>query len=66
MDLLRMKIFSQRYHFKIEMESKRCPQIPRDSDPCPGRMSSCPLCQDQEGCHQTPATTFTLTFPPAP
>lgn len=64
MDLLRMKIFSQRYHFKIKMESTRCPQIPRDSDRCPGRMSQCALCREQTGCHQIPATTFTLTFPP--
>jgi PAS domain S-box-containing protein len=27
-DLLRMKIFSERYDFKIEMNSKRCPFIP--------------------------------------
>ena len=31
-DLLRMKIFSERYKFKIELTSTRCPFIPKDSD----------------------------------
>ncbi len=66
MDLLRVKIFSERYHFKIEMNSTRCPQIPRDSDTCPGKISDCPLCKQGRGCHQSPATTFRLYFPPVP
>ena len=66
MDLLRMKIFSERYNFKIKMSSTRCPQIPRDSDTCPGKISDCPLCKQGKGCHQSPATTFRLYFPPAP
>ena len=65
MDLLRMKIFSERFKFKIKMSSTRCPQIPADSDTCPGKISECPLCQKDSGCHQAPATTFTLYFPPA-
>lgn len=64
-DLLRMKIFSERYDFKIEVNSKRCPKIPKDSDVCPGRISECPLCKQGKGCHLYPATTFTLFFPPA-
>jgi PAS domain S-box-containing protein len=66
MDLLRMKIFSERFKFKIRMSSARCPQIPADSDTCPGKISECPLCQKGQGCHHSPATTFTLYFPPAP
>jgi PAS domain S-box-containing protein len=65
-DLLRMKIFSERHNFKIEMNSKRCTQIPKDSDICPGRISECPFCKKGKGCHLSPATTFTLFFPPAP
>jgi PAS domain S-box-containing protein len=66
MDLLRMKIFSERYNFKIEMNSARCPHIPRDSDTCPGKISECSLCGRDKGCHQSAATTFTLYFAPAP
>jgi PAS domain S-box-containing protein len=64
-DLLRMKIFSERYNFKIDMHSARCPHIPKDSDTCPGKISECPLCQQGNGCHRSPATTFTLYFAPA-
>ncbi|MBW2005150.1 MAG: GAF domain-containing protein, partial [Deltaproteobacteria bacterium] len=40
-DLLRMKIFSERYNFKIDMASSRCRFIPKESDICPGRISIC-------------------------
>jgi light-regulated signal transduction histidine kinase (bacteriophytochrome) len=64
-DLLRMKIFSERYHFKIEMTSKRCRHIPKETDTCPGRISQCPFCSNIRNCHQDAGTTFTLYFPPA-
>jgi len=64
-DLLRMKIFSERYEFKIGLESYRCPFIPKDSDTCPGTISKCPRCKDGSGCHQTVATIFSVYFPPA-
>jgi PAS domain S-box-containing protein len=64
-DLLRMKIFSERYHFKIEMTSSRCPFLPLDTDVCPGRISRCSLCSQTQGCHRSGGTTFTLYFPPA-
>jgi PAS domain S-box-containing protein len=64
-DLLRMKIFSERYHFKIDMTSKRCRHIPNDSDECPGRISTCPFCSKIEDCHKSAGTTFTVYFPSA-
>ncbi len=63
-DLLRMKIFSERYGFKIELTSSRCRLIPKDADTCPGRISQCPRCQKGRTCHQTVATIFSLYFPP--
>jgi PAS domain S-box-containing protein len=65
-DLLRMKIFSERYHFKIDLKSTRCAFIPHDSDTCPGKISACPHCKEARGCHQAAATIFALYFPPAP
>ena len=62
-DLLRIKIFSERYGFKIALNSLRCPLIPHDGDTCPGKISQCPRCQTDAGCHQAVATTFTLAFP---
>jgi signal transduction histidine kinase len=64
-DLLRAKIFSERYGFQIRMESTRCRHIPQEGDPCPGRISDCPFCSKAEACHESGGTTFTLYFPPA-
>ncbi len=40
-DLLRMRIFSERYHFQLKMSSKRCSLLSRDSDVCPGKIEDC-------------------------
>jgi sensor histidine kinase regulating citrate/malate metabolism len=65
-DLLRIKIFAERYNFRIELTSNRCPALPQDKDICPGRISICPRCRNGAGCHQAVATRFALYFPPAP
>ena len=62
-DLLRMKIFSERYNFKINMVSSRCKYIPFDKDICPGRITKCNHCKKREDCHQSGGTTFTVFFP---
>jgi PAS domain S-box-containing protein len=64
-DLLRMKIFSERYNFRIDMRSSRCGFIPQTSDMCPGRISECDFCNIEEDCYQSGGTTFALYFPPA-
>ena len=63
-DLLRMKIFAERYNFKIEMESSRCGFIPQASDICPGTISLCNFCKEENDCYQSGGTTFTVSFPP--
>ncbi|MBU0463108.1 MAG: GAF domain-containing sensor histidine kinase, partial [Proteobacteria bacterium] len=40
-DLLRMKIFSERFNFKISMTSNRCRRIPENKDACPGSIQDC-------------------------
>jgi signal transduction histidine kinase len=62
-DLLRIKIFSDRYHFGIHMTSSRCRYIPKESDVCPGIISKCPFCARAEDCHLSGGTTFKLQFP---
>jgi signal transduction histidine kinase len=64
-DLLRMKIFSERYHFQVRMTSTRCRFIPKESDLCPGRISECPFCSGIEDCHRSGGSTFSVYFPPA-
>ena len=63
-DLLRMKIFSERYHFRIDMVSSRCRFIPEERDICPGRISQCNFCANEEDCHRSGGTAFTLLFIP--
>ncbi len=65
-DLLRMKIFSKRYGFKLDMVSSRCRFIPKASDVCPGKISECRFCTNNENCYDSGGTTFSLYFPPAP
>jgi PAS domain S-box-containing protein len=62
-DLLRMRIFSERYRFRIDMTSSRCRYIPLDKDICPGKISSCSFCTKKEDCYQSGGTTFTIFFP---
>jgi len=62
-DLLRMKIFSERFGFQLHMVSKRCRNLPTHKDVCPGRISHCELCQQKGDCHEASGTTFTVFFP---
>jgi len=64
-DLLRMKIFSERYGYKIGMESSRCCFIPEETDMCPGRISRCRFCSKKEDCFGSGESTFKVFFPPA-
>jgi len=65
-DLLRMRIFAERFNFEIHMESSRCGFIPKDTDLCPGRISNCRFCKEREDCLRSGETTFRVYFPPAP
>lgn len=62
-DLLRMKIFSERYNFKINMVSSRCRYIPLDQDVCPGNILKCDFCKEKSDCYASGGTTFTIFFP---
>jgi len=62
-DLLRMKIFAERFGFAIDMASERCGCIPRDSDLCPGRIDACGCCKKREDCFNSGGTHFTVYFP---
>lgn len=64
-DLLRMKIFSERYNFKIKMASKPCNLIDREGRVCPGNVADCTPSDGAEGCQNTGGTTVTVQFYPA-
>jgi len=65
-DLLRMKVFSERYGFQIHMESQRCRFISESGQDCPGSIDACPFCNNLDDCWQSGGTTFRLLFPLAP
>jgi len=65
-DLLRMKVFSERYGFHIDMESERCPFISEAGQECPGSIDACIHCSTAADCSDSGGATFRLLFPAAP
>ena len=64
-DLLRMKVFSERYKFRLDFQSTRCRFIPGDGDNCPGRVSECRAISSKTDCYSSGGSTFTVFFPAA-
>jgi PAS domain S-box-containing protein len=64
LDLLRMKVYGQRFDFDLSMTSKRCVHIPTDQDLCPGDISKCPHVENANECADSGGTTFTVAFQP--
>jgi PAS domain S-box-containing protein len=64
-DLLRMRIFSERYHFRLNLVSQRCSLLAEDSDSCSGRIEDCEHSQQSQDCRTSGGTTVTVQFYPA-
>jgi PAS domain S-box-containing protein len=62
-DLLRMKIFSERFNFKIRLRSNRCKYVPEEQDLCPGKAADCDIKPAEENCPESGGTTVTVQFP---
>ena len=62
LDLLRMKVYGERFGFDLSVESIRCIYIPTDRDLCPGRISACPHCRRPEDCFSSGGSTFSVSF----
>ncbi len=63
LDLLRMKVYGQRYGFECTVESRRCIYLPTDRDLCPGKISSCLYAQKLEHCLASGGSTFSVSLP---
>lgn len=61
-DLLRMKIFSERYNFTIQLQSRRCSWIPETGDACPGNAASCHHLTAASDCLKTGGTIVWVQF----
>jgi len=63
-DLLRMKIFSDRHGFTLDMVSERCGFLLNAKDiKCPGNIDNCSFCNSQEDCLNSGYSIFTIFFP---
>jgi len=63
-DLLRMKIFAERFGFSISLESKRCRFLVENPDySCPGNIVNCEFCKSKQDCEQAGNTVFSVLFP---
>ena len=62
-DLLRTKVFSERYGFSVGFESTRCRFIPDDTDACPGKISECRFIKAKSACFSSGGSTFSVRFP---
>jgi len=64
-DLLRMKIFSDRHGFVMDMKSKRCHFLLENYDIiCPGNIEKCDFCKHQKDCLNSGHSMFSIFFPP--
>jgi len=63
-DLLRMKIFSDRHGFVMNMESERCCFLAEEKTRiCPGNISECEFCNGIQDCMNSGYSLFTVFFP---
>jgi len=62
-DLLRMKIFSERFGFTLEFNSQRCRHLPSSADVCPGAIRQCENCRMPEDCFDSGGSSFKVIFP---
>jgi PAS domain S-box-containing protein len=62
LDLLRIKIFGEIYHFKVQCRSARCQYIPQENDVCPGSIAKCSHASKKEQCAQSGGSVFKLVF----
>ncbi len=62
-DLLRMKVFAERYGFQLSMTTTRCRFLEREGATCPGSVESCPECQGVKDCLDSGGSAFSAFFP---
>jgi len=63
LDLLRLKLYAERFGFVLSVESARCGYIPSDLEQCPGNILSCGHCRTFDDCAVSGGSNFTVAFP---
>ncbi len=62
-DLLRMKVFAERYGFQLNMTSNRCRFLEQEGAACPGSIDQCKDCESGNDCINSGGSTFSAVFP---
>jgi PAS domain S-box-containing protein len=62
LDLLRMKIYAERFGFDLSVKSTRCSCLPGDGDECPSDIAVCSNCTTTADCYHSGNTTFTVSL----
>jgi signal transduction histidine kinase len=62
LDLLRMKVYAERFGFGLSVKSTRCPYLQDVARVCPGDVSRCVFCKTPGDCDCSGGTTFTVSF----
>ncbi|EFK09082.1 PAS domain S-box protein [delta proteobacterium NaphS2] len=62
-DLLRMKVFGERYGFQLTMTSKRCRFLTQPDAVCVGDVDQCSYLESGEDCVNSGGTSFNVFFP---
>ena len=61
-DLLRIRMFSELYHFKVSFTSKRCKYL-IEASKFPGDVGTCPHCPTPQNCVESGGSEFIVEFP---
>jgi len=64
-DLIRLKIFSERFHFKLDMTSVRCKYLDESDRKGTDSLETCSHCNNMEDCPLNGGTIMTVRFTPA-
>lgn len=62
-DLLRTKVFSERYGFSVDFNSTRCKHAPTDAEMCAGKISECQSIREKSECYSCSGSVFSIRFP---
>jgi signal transduction histidine kinase len=65
LELLRLKVWSKRFGWKLDFESQRCVHIPTERDVCPGDVAHCPHISSASDCEASGGSVFRLLLPSA-
>ncbi len=65
-DLLRIKVFGERYGFQLTMTSQRCAFLEESEAECSGNIDRCEYLSTEKDCFNAGGTTFNVFFPDVP